>query len=226
MFTRALSFFAAAVFSLSALAAGPEAFEGHDYTRLKQAQPVATGKKIEVLEFFWYRCPHCFQLEPGLNTWLKTLPRDVQVRRVPAVFRDDWVPGAKLYYTMEQYYMLEHTLVPTNRLDSLHRKVFDAYHVENINLNDPAVLGGWIAQQGVDRKQFEDIYNSFSTQSKVTQGTRLAATYAITGVPAFIIDGKYATSMSMTGSEARLFEVLDQLIVKARAERGGKKPAR
>src|SRR4030042_3447351 len=74
MFTRALSFFAAAVFSLSALAAGPEAFEGHDYTRLKQAQPVATGKKIEVLEFFWYRCPHCFQLAPGLNTWLKTLP--------------------------------------------------------------------------------------------------------------------------------------------------------
>ena len=216
MFTRALSFFAAAVFSLSALAAGPEAFEGHDYTRLKQAQPVATGKKIEVLEFFWYRCPHCFQLEPGLNAWLKTLPRDAQVRRVPAVFRDDWMPGAKLYYTLEQMKLL----------DSLHHKVFNAYHVQNINLNDPAVLGGWIAGQGVDRKQFEDIYNSFSTQSKVTQGARLATTYAINGVPAFIIDGKYATSMSMTGSEARLFEVLDQLIAKARAERGGKKPAR
>ncbi|HJX58713.1 MAG TPA: thiol:disulfide interchange protein DsbA/DsbL [Thiobacillus sp.] len=216
MFTRALSFFAAAVFSLSALAAGPEAFEGHDYTRLKQTQPVATGKNVEVLEFFWYRCPHCFQLEPGLDAWLKTLPSDAQVRRVPAVFRNDWMPDAKLYYTLEQMKLL----------DSLHHKIFDAYHVENINLNDPAVLGGWIAQQGVDRKQFEDIYNSFSTQSKVTQGARLATTYAITGVPAFIIDGKYATSMSMTGSEARLFEVLDQLIVKARAERSGKKPAR
>lgn len=216
MFTRALSFFAAAVFSLSTLAAGPEAFEGHDYTRLKNAQPVATGKKVEVLEFFWYRCPHCFQLEPGLNAWLKTLPRDAQVRRVPAVFRDDWMPGAKLYYTLEQM----------DLLDSLHHKVFDAYHVENINLNDPAVLGGWIARQGVDRKKFEDIYNSFSTQSKATQGARLATTYAISGVPAFIIDGKYATSVSTAGSEARLFEVLDQLIVKARAERGGKKPAR
>ena len=216
MFTRALSFFAAAVFSLSALAAGPEAFEGHDYTRLKNAQPVATGKNVEVLEFFWYRCPHCFQLEPGLNAWLKTLPRDAQVRRVPAVFRDDWMPGAKLYYTLEQMKLL----------DSLHHKVFDAYHVQNINLNDPAVLGGWIAQQGVDRKKFEGVYHSFSTQTKATQGARLATTYAITGVPAFIIDGKYATSMSMTGSEARLFEVLDQLIVKARAERGGKKPVR
>lgn len=213
MFTRALSFFAAAVFSLSSLAAGPEAFEGHDYTRLKNAQPVATGKKVEVLEFFWYRCPHCFQLEPAINAWLKTLPRDAQVRRVPAVFRDDWMPGAKLYYTLEQM----------NLLDSLHNKVFDAYHVENINLNDPAVLGGWIAQRGVDRKKFEGIYRSFSTQSKATQGARLATAYAISGVPAFIIDGKYATSMSMTGSEARLFDVLDQLIVKARAERSGKK---
>jgi len=213
MFTRALSFFAAAVFSLSSLAAGPEAFEGHDYTRLKNAQPVATGKKVEVLEFFWYRCPHCFQLEPAINAWVKTLPRDAQVRRVPAVFRDDWMPGAKLYYTLEQM----------NLLDSLHHKVFDAYHVENINLNDPAVRGGWIAQHGVDRKKFEGIYSSFSTQSKATQGARLATAYAISGVPAFIIDGKYATSMSMTGSEARLFDVLDQLIVKARAERSGKK---
>lgn len=209
MFNRALAFLAAAVFSLSALAAGPEAFEGHDYTRLKNPQPVATGNKIEVLEFFWYRCPHCFQLEPALDNWLKKLPRDAQVRRIPAVFRDDWMPGAKLYYTQEQMGVL----------DKLHRKVFDAYHLENINLNDPAVLGSWVAKQGIDRKKFEGIYNSFSTQSKATQGARLATAYAITGVPAFIIDGKYATTVSMTGSEARLFEVLDQLIAKARAER-------
>mgnify|MGYP001045090329 FL=1 len=213
MFTRALAFVAAAVFSLTALAAGPEAFEGHDYARLKNAQPVATGKKIEVLEFFWYRCPHCFQLEPGLDKWLKTLPKDAQLRRVPAVFRDDWMPGAKLYYTLEQMGLLSR----------LHTKVFDAYHLENLNLNDPAVLGGWIAKQGVDRKKFEGIYNSFSIQSKATQGARLATAYGITGVPTLIIDGKYMTSESMTNSEPRLFEVLDQLIVKARAERGGKK---
>lgn len=212
MFTRTLALFAAAVFSVSAFAASEEAFEGHDYTRLKNAQPVATGKKIEVLEFFWYRCPHCFQLEPGLTAWLKKLPKDAQIRRVPAVFREDWVPGAKIYYTLEQM----------GQLERLHNKVFDAYHVDSINLNDPAVLGGWIAKQGVDRKKFESIYNSFSTQSKVMQGARLSAAYGITGVPAFIIDGKYSTSMSMVRSEPRLFEVLDQLITKARSERKGK----
>ncbi len=208
MFTRTLALVAAAVFSFSASAADA-IFEGHDYARVQNAQPVATGKKVEVLEFFWYRCPHCFQLEPAINTWLKTLPKDAQVRRVPAVFRDDWAPAAKTYYTLEQMGLL----------DRLHNKVFDAYHIENINLNDPAVLGGWVAKQGVDRKKFEAIYNAFSTQSKTLQGGKLATAYAITGVPAFIIDGKYTTSMSMAQSEARLFEILDQLIIKARAER-------
>lgn len=215
MFTRALALAAAAMLSLSSLAAGPEAFEGHDYARVKP-QPVATGNKIEVLEFFWYRCPHCFQLEPALNTWLKTLPGDAQVRRVPAVFRPDWLPGAKLYYTLEQMGLL----------DRLHDKVFDAYHVEQVNLNDPKVLGDWIAKQGVNRKQFMSLYNSFTIQSRATQGGQLATAYAITGVPAFIIDGKYTTSVSMTWSQQRLFEVLDQLIDKARAERDARKPAK
>lgn len=212
MFARALAM-VAAVLSLSAFAAPDSPFEGHEYARVKHPQPVSTGKNIEVLEFFWYRCPHCFQLEPSVDKWLKTLPRDAQVRRVPAVFRDDWMPGARIYYTLEQM----------DLTDRLHAKVFDAYNVQNLNLNDPKVLGGWIARQGVDREKFESIYNSFSTQSKVMQGARLGSSYAITGVPAFFIDGKYATSMSMTGSEQRLFEVLDQLIVKARAERGGRR---
>ena len=215
MFARTLALFAAAVLSLSAVAAPDAAFEGHDYVRVKTAQPVATGKKIEVLEFFWYRCPHCFELEPSLSTWLKKLPKDAKVRRVPAVFRSDWMPAAKLYYTLEQMGLL-----------SLHDKVFDAYNIDRLNLDDPVVLGDWIAKQGVDRKKFEAIYNSFSTQSKATQGGQLATAYAITGVPTFFIDGKYSTSQSMTKTEQRLFEVLDQLIVKARAERAGKKVAK
>jgi thiol:disulfide interchange protein DsbA len=215
MFTRALAVLAAAVLSLSAFAATDAPFEGHDYIQLKNPQPVATGNKIEVLEFFWYRCPHCFQLEPGLDKWLKTLPKDAQIRRVPAVFRDDWMPAAKIYYSLEQMGLLS----------SLHNKVFDAYHIEHINLNDPAVLGSWVAKQGVDRKKFEAIYNSFSVLAKARQGAKLATIYGINGVPAFIVDGRYSTSMSMTESEPRLFEVLDQLIDMARAERGGKKAA-
>lgn len=212
MFTRALAVLAAAVLSFSALAAPDEAFEGHDYARLEQALPVATGKKIEVLEFFWYRCPHCNALEPDLNAWLKKLPKDAEIRRVPAVFRDDWMPGAKIYYALEQM----------GQLARLHDKVFDAYHRQNLNLNDPAVLGPWVAKQGVDRAKFEAIYNSFSTQSRAMQGARLATLAGISGVPSFVVDGKYTTSMGMTQSEPRLFEVLDQLIVKARAERAGK----
>lgn len=209
MFTRTLAMVAAAVFSFSALAASDAVFVGHDYTEVKTPQRVATGKKIEVLEFFWYRCPHCFQLEPALSTWVKKLPKDAQIRRVPAVFRDDWAPAAKIYYTLEQMDLLAR----------LHSKVFDAYNIENLNLNDPAVLGDWIAKQGVDRKKFESIYNSFSTQSKVMKGSRLATAYGIRGVPALIIDGKYATEMSLAQSEPRLFEILDQLIDKARVER-------
>lgn len=215
MLARTLALFAAAVLSLSAVAAPDAAFEGHDYARVKSPQPVTTGKKIEVLEFFWYRCPHCFQLEPSLSTWLKKLSKDAQVRRVPAVFRGDWMPAAKLYYTLEQMGQLR-----------LHGKVFDAYNIDKINLDDPVQLGDWIAKQGVDRKKFEAIYTSFSTQSKATQGGQLATAYGITGVPAFIIDGKYSTAQSMTQTEQRLFEVLDQLIVKARAERAGKKAAK
>lgn len=210
MFARAWALLAAATLSLSVYAAEPEeAFEGHDYTHVTAPRPVATGNKVEVLEFFWYRCPHCNQLEPGLQGWLKTLPKDAQIRRMPAVFRDDWLPGAKLYHTLAQMGLVER----------MHGKVFHAYHAQNINLNDPAVLGNWIAKQGVDRKKFESLYNSFTTQSLATQGGQLALAYEIRGVPAFIVDGKYHTSMSIAGSEKRLFEVLDQLIAKARAER-------
>ena len=220
MFARTLALFAAAALSLSVLSqpthAADAAFEGHDYAKIKVPQPVATGKKIEVLEFFWYRCPHCFQLEPGLHAWLKKLPKDAQVRRVPAVFRSDWLPAAKLYYTLEQM----------GQIERLNGKVFDAYNIKRINLDEPAVLGPWIARQGVDRKKFEAIYNSFSTQSKAMQGGRLATAYGITGVPTFIVDGKYLTAQSMTQTESRLYEVLDQLIVKARAERRSKKPVK
>ncbi|MCA1925046.1 MAG: thiol:disulfide interchange protein DsbA/DsbL [Thiobacillus sp.] len=212
MFRRALAFVAAAVFSLSAFAVEPIS-EGHDYTLVQPPRAAAPGNKVEVLEFFWYRCPHCFQLEPGLAKWLKTLPKDTQIRRVPAVFRPDWLPASKLYYTLEQMKLL----------DRLHEKVFNAYHIDNLDLDNPAVLGSWVAKQGVNRKQFEALYTSFAIQSKATQGAQLATTYAIRGVPAFIVDGKYATSVSQTGSETRLFEVLDQLIAKARAERAHKK---
>ncbi|HYP68932.1 MAG TPA: thiol:disulfide interchange protein DsbA/DsbL [Thiobacillaceae bacterium] len=186
--------------------------QGQDYTVLKVPEPVETGSRIEVVEFFWYRCPHCNHLRPALEAWAKKLPKDVQLRYVPAVFNDQWQPGAKILYALQD----------VGALDKLHDKVFEAYHVQNINLNDQATLFAWIEKQGVDRAKFEAAYKSFSVQSRVMKGAQAARDAGINGVPALMVDGKYVTSQSQTITEERLFETLDYLIKKARLERSPK----
>lgn len=211
MFHRLFGLALAACLSFSVVAA--DLSEGRDYKVLKSPQPTVTGNKVEVAEFFWYRCPHCFQLEPSLNAWLKKLPNDAELRRVPAVFNEKWLHEAKIYYTLKQM-----------KLDGrLHTEVFDAYHLDNLDLTDLKVLADWLKKQGVDSKKFMAIYNSFSIHGLAARGTTMTAPYELRGVPAFVVDGKYATAQSMTQTEKRLFEVLDQLIAKARAERAGKR---
>lgn len=207
MFKRLFGLVMAVVLSGAVYAAAP--VEGQDYVRLKSPQPVATGKKIEVAEFFWYRCPHCFHLEPSLVTWLQKLPKDAQMRRIPAVFNEGWAPAARLYYTLEQM----------NLVGKLHEDVFDAIHMDNLDFDNDKVLGDWMASKGVDREKFMSLYNSFSMQTRAMQNTRLSKPYELRGVPTFIVDGKYQTSQSMAGSEEKLFATLDALIAKARAER-------
>ena len=185
------------------------------YVKLAKPQPVTTGKQIELTEFFWYRCPHCYDLEPALNAWLKKLPKDVHLHRIPAVFRDDWMPAAKLYYALQDV-----------GAERLHGAVFDAYHLDNLDLDNPATLMDWVAKKGVDRTKFEASYNSFSTQSKAMRGTMVGRQYGLKGVPSFAVDGKYVTSESLAGSREALFSTLDKLIVQARKERAAKKPAR
>lgn len=204
--------------ALAAGMAGDPAEEGKEFKRLATPLTVETGKKIEVLEFFWYRCPHCSQLEPALTAWGKKQPADVVLRTVPAVFNDNWLPGAKIHATLMEMGVLE----------KMHAKVFDAYHKDNLNLNDETVLMTWVKKQGLDEAKFRAIYSAFSTQTQVMKGAQAARSAGISGVPALIVDGKYLTSVSQTLTEERLFEVLDQLIVRARKERGGKsakKPA-
>ncbi len=186
--------------------------EGQDYTAVKVPQPVETGTKIEVVEFFWYRCPHCNHLRPALEAWAKKLPKDVQFRYVPAVFNDQWAPGAKILYALQD----------VGALDKLHDKVFEAYHVQNINLNDEATLFPWIEKQGVDRAKFEAAYKSFSIQARVAKGAQAARDAGINGVPALMVGGKYVTSQSQTITEERLFETLDYLIQKIRQEHSPK----
>lgn len=184
-----------------------------DYMQLPTPQPTLSGKKVEVIEFFWYGCPHCYELEPHLKAWLKRKPKDVEFRHVPAIFRDSWVPNAKTFYALEALGMQE----------KLHEQVYDAIHAENLDLNNEQLLFDWVAKHGVDRKKFADAYNSFSMQAKVSKSVQMPKDYGLKGVPSLVVDGKYLTSGSLAGSPEEVIKVLDQLIEKARKEKAAKK---
>ncbi|MBP9712128.1 MAG: thiol:disulfide interchange protein DsbA/DsbL [Sterolibacterium sp.] len=184
--------------------------EGKDYTVLAQPQPTDVRGKVEVTEFFWYGCPHCYEFEPTLNSWVKTLPKDVAFRRVPADF-GRWTGGAKLYYALE-------ALGEEGRL---HKELFDAIHGnERLNFNNEAAVADWLVKKGIDRKKFSDAYSSFSVQSSVNRAQQLTRNHALTGVPTVIIGGKYATNNTLTGSFEVLPGILNQLVAKVRAEQG------
>jgi protein dithiol oxidoreductase (disulfide-forming) len=182
---------------------------GKDYVALGQPLPVDTGSRIEVAEYFSYKCPHCYSLEPAMEQWVKTLPKDVEFRRQPTVFGRSWAPSARIYYALE-------TL---GELPRLHGKVFQAIHDDHVDLDNESVLVDWMAKQGVDRKKALDALNSFTVQSKAKRAEQLSRDSKISGVPSVIVDGKYMTSASLTGSVESMFSALDQLIQKVRGER-------
>jgi len=186
---------------------------GKEYTLVNPPQATETGKKIEVLEIFWYGCPHCFELEPSLSAWVKKLPGDVTFRRMPAIFRDDWTPMAKTFYAMDALGIV----------DKLNADVFNAIHVQGVDLKNENTLFDWMAKHGVDRNKFAEAYKSFSVQSKALRAKQLTQEYGISGVPTIIVDGKYMTAPSMTGGHQGLFPVIDNLILRARTEHAGKK---
>ena len=182
--------------------------EGFDYQILSPEMGTDSGKKIEVAEFFWYRCPHCYHLEPGLNAWLKKAPKDVAIRRIPAVLNDSWAQLAKAYYSMEALGVV----------NKYHDALFNAIHVDGLDVSKDAVLFDWATKVGMNRQAFIAAYQSFAVQSKVLRANQLTRDSKIAGVPSFIVDGKYVTSETMTGSEEALFKTLDALIIKARKE--------
>ena len=165
---------------------------GDDYLLLdKPATVEAPAGKIEVIEFFWYSCPHCNAFEPSLAAWIKRAPKDVAVRRVPVAFRDDFVPQQRLYYALEAMGLV----------DKLHGKVFAAIHAEKQSLNTAETISAWVAKQGVDKSKFMEQFNSFAVANKATKGTQLQNAYKVEGVPAigvagrFYTDGTYAKTM-------------------------------
>ena len=195
--------------SLPALAQTAAPQEGKDYVRLANPIPVDTGKKIEVIEFFSYGCPHCGEFEPLLHPWVAKLPPDVQFRRVPVSFQPKWVPLAREYYTLE-------ALGEDSRLSP---EMFIAIHSKGINLADEKTFFDWAAAHGLDRKKVEDMYNSFSMSGKMNRALQQAKEFNAQSVPLIVIDGKYVVSTEKVGSHAAMLPVMDALIVKARAER-------
>lgn len=186
-----------------------EVVDGKDYTILKNPQPTQDSSKIEVLEFFWYGCPHCYSLHPHLKSWLANVPSDVSFRYVPAILRPNWVTAAKIFYAIE-------AMGITN---DLHDKVYDAIHRDKVDLNNEMVLFDWIEKQGIDRKKFEATYNSFSVQNQVSRSTQSTRQYQLSGVPALVVNGKYLTSGRMGGTPQDTIRTLDALINKVRNEK-------
>lgn len=203
----------AAVAMAAALAQAPQATlalePGKDYEEISPAQAVDVKKgQVEVLEFFWYRCPHCFELEPELNAWSRKLPKDVVVKRVPGILNPSWAALARAYYALEALGLLER----------LHGEVFDAIHVKGMDLTPPERFFDWAVTKGVDRKKIADAYNSFSVNTKVMRAQQLTSAYKLNGVPAFAVNGRFVTSAYMTGSQSTLFKTLDELIAQERGK--------
>jgi protein dithiol oxidoreductase (disulfide-forming) len=185
--------------------AGP--VEGQQYVRLARPQPVATPGKIEVIEFFWYGCPHCYEFEPMLEAWVKKLPPDVALRRVPVAFRDEpFTAHQKIFYALEAL----------GQVDAMQMKVFNAIHREHNRMDKPAEIAAFMQKNGIDSAKFLDLYNSFGVQTKTRQARALAEEYKIDGVPALGINGRYYTSGSLAGSLDRSLAVADFLIQKSR----------
>lgn len=193
---------AAALFAGNAAFAEP--VPGRDYTLLKQPQPTST-KNIEVLEFFFYGCSHCYHLHPLLSEWEKTMPKDVEMILVPTIFRDNWEPMARTYYALESM----------GQQKKLHDALYRAWNEDKIDINDEAKVSDFVARHGVDKAKFSAAYNSFSMQSKVTRAKQMIRSYGISGTPSLVVDGKYLINGLQPEDTIR---VLDEVITMARKE--------
>jgi len=187
------------IFAGSAFAA---AQQGKDYTLLNPAQPTNTHK-IEVLEFFFYECPHCFHLHNELQGWEKTMPGDVQLTFVPTIFRDSTEPLARTFYALESM----------GKIKQMDDAIYQAIHIKHAELYDLATIGAFVASNGVDRNKFEANYNSFTVNSKIVNAKQMIRSYGINGTPTLVVEGKYVISGLQPADAIR---VLNEVIAMAR----------
>jgi thiol:disulfide interchange protein DsbA len=181
---------------------------GTDYTVLSSPQP-HNGSKIEVIEFFFYGCSHCYKLHPFMDQWEKKMPKDVTFTYVPAVFNATWEVSARTFYALEALGLRK----------QVHDDLFNAWNRDNLELTDEATTASFLAKHGVDSNKFSEAYNSFSIQSSVMRAKQLGQTFGIRGTPTIIVDGKYV----VPGDTERTVRVLEAVVDMARKDRAGKK---
>jgi thiol:disulfide interchange protein DsbA len=194
------------VLGLAALAMTPA--HAAEFDKVDPVQPPVYPGKVEVLEFYAYTCPHCNAVEPLVEKWLKTAPKDMVFKYVPVAFNASMQDLQKLYYTLEAM----------NRLD-LHSAVFKAIHEEHKQLFEAKQITDWAVSQGLDRKAFTDAFNSFGVQTKVKRADELAKAYHINGTPTFAIGGRYLTSPANMNSYQGAVDETDKLVKQILAEK-------
>jgi len=200
-----------ALTSISAYSQEEQFLEGGHYELLDEVQPVQTGEKIEVVEMFWYRCPHCFRLEPFLIKWQKNIPENAEYVPIPALLNPKWEFEARVFYTFDALGVLE----------QVHAKYFDAIHQQRLKIDTVEKLAAWSEENGVSGQSIKDTFQSFAVENKINFANVMSRKYGITGVPAIIVDGRYRTSVSLAGGHDKLIELINFLIDKAAQARAG-----
>lgn len=215
---RILKYLIASV-SFGLLAMSPSAFAGNGlgYEVLTDPQTTDSGKKVEVIEFFAYGCPHCFGFDPALATWVKKQGDNIVFKRVPVNFRPEWVLHERMYYALEAM----------GKIEEMHGKIFNFLHTEHQRLDTDEAIVAFMVKQGIDKQKFSDAYSSFSVQSKVKRVGQMQTNYKIDQVPLVVVDGRYMTSPSKAGEviggnkpeaeqQQAAIKVLDDLMAKAK----------
>ena len=177
--------------------------------RLIPAQPAETGERIEVIDFFWYGCPYCNELQPAMEEWSKRKPDDVVLRRIPVILRDSWAPHARIYYTLELL----------GEVERLHLAVYHSYHVEQLSMSKPEVMEQWAAKHGIERQRWINAYFSPEVDARIARAFQATKRYDVQGTPSVVVDGRYLTSSSMTPSVRGVMPVVEDLVRLARQNR-------
>lgn len=175
------------------------------YIELTPPQPTEGGGKVEVIEFFWYGCPHCYAFEPVLEPWAKKLSKDVVFRRVPAIFNEQWGVAARVFYALEAI----------GEQERLHRALFDAIHKDNLRITDESAMAVWLGKQKVDVDKFKAAYRSFTVETKLKRALQMSQAYRLDGVPALAVQGRYVLTAGMINDRQELLRATDRVIAEA-----------